>query len=38
MARAKRGLVSPVAIIVGGTIAIGLADVLDALFERGLAG
>ena len=38
LARVKRGLVSPVAIIIGGTLAIGLADVLDALFERGLAG
>ena len=38
LTRVKRGLVSPVAIIIGGTIAIGLADVLDALFERGLAG
>ena len=38
LARVKRGLVNPVAIIIGGTVAIGLADVLDALFERGLAG
>lgn len=38
LARVKRVLVSPVAIIIGGTLAIGLADVLDALFERGLAG
>ena len=38
LARVKRRLVSPVAIVIGGTVAIGLADVLDALFERGLAG
>ena len=38
VARVRYALVSPVAIIIGGTIAIGLADVLDALFERGLVG
>ncbi len=38
VARVRCALVSPVAIIIGGTIAIGLADVLDALFERGLVG
>ena len=36
LARVRRGLVSPRAVIVGGIIAIGLADVLDALFEGGL--
>ncbi len=36
LARVRRGLVSPGAVMVGGIIAIGLADVLDALFEGGL--
>jgi hypothetical protein len=36
LTRLRRGLVSPEAVLVGGIIAIGLADVLDALFEMGL--
>ena len=36
LTRLRRGLVSPEAVLVGGIIAIGLADVLDALFEIGL--
>ena len=38
LARLRRGLASPTGVMVGGVIAIGLADVLDMLFERGLAG
>jgi uncharacterized membrane protein len=37
LTRIRRGLVSPEAVLVGGIIAIGLADVLDALFEMGLS-
>ena len=37
LTRLRRGLVSPEAVLVGGIIAIGLADVLDALFEMGLS-
>jgi uncharacterized membrane protein len=36
LTRLRRGLVSPEAVLVGGIIAIGMADVLDALFEMGL--
>jgi uncharacterized membrane protein len=37
LTRLRRGLISPEAVLVGGIIAIGLADVLDALFEMGLS-
>ena len=37
LTRLRRGLVNPEAVLVGGIIAIGLADVLDALFEMGLS-
>ena len=34
--RARRSLTSPSAVLVAGVVVFGLADVLDALFERGL--
>ena len=38
LAKLRRALFSPTGVMTGGIIAIGLADVLDALFERGLVG
>ena len=37
MRRLRDAFVDPVAVMAGGIVAIGLADVLDALFEQGLA-
>ena len=38
IARLRSRLTSPAAVLVGGIVVIGLADVLGFLFERGLAG